>query len=462
MNTSINKKDINAKELTGMIGDYIRSHMSECEKSAFRMENYIKHSDLNAGGNNYTRTMPIPKIFDYRTIEHFSEIVSETYGIFEKVIEAYLKDPEYRKLFPFSKELEELILLPTGYKEAVPVCRIDIFYNEENGQFKFCEFNTDGTSAMNENKVLDDILYMNNAWTAFEHEVNAGRFELVDSWIDALLETYHSVEGAKDKPYVAIMDFLDKAYLREFFVFERHFRAKGIEAEVCDIRHLTYENGKLLSPTGHVIDVVYRRAVTSDIMKDYDRVQPFIQAVKEGNVCLIGAFKTQIIHHKAINQVLVHPMTKAILTPEENRFIEEHLPKTFELDKTEEEGLISKVYEDKDDWIIKPVDSYAAKGVYAGVDYSHSEWKRIVDGCFGQNYILQEYCRPYLTENIYFGKKPYEFQLYSNLTGLYTYNGKFQGVYSRMSDGGIISTQYNEKTVATRYINKEESEDETL
>ena len=67
-----------------------------------------------------------------------------------------------------------------------------------------------------------------------------------------------------------------------------------------------------------------------------------------------------------------------------------------------------------------------------------------------------------MTENIYFGKKPYEFQLYSNLTGLYTYNGKFQGVYSRMSDGGIISTQYNEKTVATRYINKEESEDETL
>lgn len=73
----------------------------------------------------------------------------------------------------------------------------------------------------------------------------------------------------------------------------------------------------------------------------------------------------------------------------------------------------------------------------------------------GQNYIVQEYCRPYRTENINFAQKPYEFQLYSNLTGLYTYNGRFQGVYSRMSDGGIISTQYNEKTVATRYIDEE-------
>ena len=146
-----------AQELSERIGVYIREHMSESEKSAMRMEEYIKHSDLNAGGNNYTRTLQIPKIYDRKTIDRFSEIVDTTYGIFEKVIRNYLEDSEYRKLFPFSKELEELILLPVPYPATVPICRIDIFYNEENGDFKFCEFNTDGTSAMNENKVLDDL-----------------------------------------------------------------------------------------------------------------------------------------------------------------------------------------------------------------------------------------------------------------------------------------------------------------
>ena len=397
-----------AQELSEKIGIYIREHMSESEKSAMRMEEYIKHSDLNAGGNNYTRTLQIPKIYDKETIHTFSEIVDVTYRIFEKVIQKYLDDPEYRALFPFSKELEELILLPTGYPVMIPICRIDIFYNESNGNFKFCEFNTDGTSAMNENKVLDDILYMNNAWMHLEKEVSAKRFELVDSWIDAFMETYHSYENYKERPYVAIVDFLDKAYLREFYVFERHFRSKGIEAEVCDIRHMVYKDGKLYSSTGHVVDVVYRRAVTADIMNYYDEIQDFIQAVKAGCTCLIGAFKTQIVHHKAICQVLVHPMTKAILTPEENQFVEEHLPKTVELDKlTEKEREI--IWEDKDDWIIKPVDSYAAKGVYAGVDYSHKEWRRIGESCLGQKYIAQEYCRPYKTENINFGKKPYEF-----------------------------------------------------
>lgn len=457
-----------AQELTDRLKKYIENHMYESEKSAVRMEDHIKHSDLNAGGNNYTRTLHIPKIYDEETVKRFSEIVTITYGIFKKVIREYLENENYRKLFPFSRALEELILLPSGYDEEVPVCRIDIFYNEDDGSFKFCEFNTDGTSAMNENKVLDDILHMNNAWTEFENKIQAERFELVDSWIDAFLKTYFSSVKAVEKPYVAIVDFLDRAYLKEFYVFERHFHQKGIEAEVCDIRHLVYKDGRLYSATGHPVDVIYRRAVTSDVMNFYDEVADFIQAVKDGAVCLIGAFKTQIVHHKAICQVLVHPMTKAVLTEEENSFIEEHLPKTINLDDVFESGREQMIYEKKDDWIIKPVDSYAAKGVYAGVDYSHREWQRIVESCREQKYILQEYCRPYPTENISFEKKPFKFQLYSNLTGLYTYNGKFQGVYSRLSDGGIISTQYNEKTVATRWLRQkpetmeEEVKNETL
>lgn len=441
-----------ARELTAELESYVRMHMEESEKSAIRMEEYIKHSDLNAGGNNYTRTLQIPKIYDRKTIEHFSEIVRTTYGIFEKVIHEYMNNKAYRKLFPFSKKLEELILLPSGYEEAVPVCRIDIFYNEENGDFKFCEFNTDGTSAMNENKVLDDILYMNNGWSRLEKNVRVERFELVDSWIDAFMKTYDSSKNAVEKPYVAIVDFLDKAYLREFYVFERHFRKKGIEAEVCDIRQMVYKDGRLCTPTGHPVDVIYRRAVTSDIMNNYEEVLDFIQAVKDEKVCLIGAFRTQVVHHKSICQALVHPMTKAVLTEEENRFVEAHLPKTEALDAAAERGVLEQIYGGKDDWIIKPVDSYAAKGVYAGVDYSDKEWKALVQSCMDRNYIVQEYCRPYRTNNISFGQKPYQFQLYSNLTGLYTYNGRFQGVYSRLSDGGIISTQYNEKTVATRYL----------
>ena len=78
-----------AGELTEKLEAYIQTHMEESEKSGLRMEEYIKHSDLNAGGNNYTRTLQIPKIYDRKTIDHFSEIVTTTYGIFEKVIHLF-------------------------------------------------------------------------------------------------------------------------------------------------------------------------------------------------------------------------------------------------------------------------------------------------------------------------------------------------------------------------------------
>ena len=79
---------------------------------------------------------------------------------------------------------------------------------------------------------------------------------------------------------------------------------------------------------------------------------------------------------------------------------------------------------------------------------------------WGKDYIYQEYCTPYRTDNIYFVDPNAQFKPYSNMSGLFVYNGQFAGVYSRLSDGGIISSQYNEKAVATLVL-EEESHDET-
>ena len=78
----------------------------------------------------------------------FREITEISIRIFEKVIAAYRRNPEYRKLFPFSGELEELILLPAPYDGELAIARLDLFYDQDSGEFRFCEINTDGTAAM--------------------------------------------------------------------------------------------------------------------------------------------------------------------------------------------------------------------------------------------------------------------------------------------------------------------------
>ncbi|MBS7299044.1 MAG: hypothetical protein KIG65_08200 [Eubacteriales bacterium] len=422
--------------------EYIKNNYDECLDSGKRVREHLLQSPVAFHGR-CVQTLHIPKIYKSEDIGVFRNLVSDFYAIFDKIVKHYIASPEYRKLFPFSKELEELILVDAGYGTAVPVMRMDIFYNEETKDFKFCELNTDGTSAMVEDYELFKAFEINNLPRELIGDVSC--FELFDSWVLATGSIYRNFKNRVKNPRVAIVDFLDKAYLPEFYEFKRRFEKYGYPTKVVDIRKLKFENGVLLDENGDRVDIIYRRAVTVDIMNELHECGAFIDAYKAGAVCVLGALRTQIIHHKALFYILRDKKTREILTDRENELIEKHIPYTSKLVCAD----IDRIIADKDRYIIKPSDSYASKGVFAGVDATLSEWKELVEKYRNEDYIVQEYCTPYKTENIYLADKQPQFKMYSNLTGLYVYDGMFAGVYSRLSDGGIISSQYNEKSVVT-------------
>lgn len=426
---------------------YIEEHFEENRASALEVKDYLEHSSVAYHGR-CVHTLHIPKVFTEDIIEIYREIVKTTYGIFTKVIREYLNNPSYRRMFPFSKELEELILVPNLYDSLLPIARFDIFFNEEDHSFKFCEINTDGTSAMNEDYVLNAAISRNITHTHMKERYSFRTFELFDTWVETLLSLYASYEKRREgKPYVAIVDFLEHCSITEFEEFRRRFEQAGCGCEICEITQMQYRDHVLYSPSGHPVDVVYRRAVTTDVMEHYDQVQDFLTAVKNQDVCVIGSFCTQIIHNKWLFKALREEPTLRLLSEEERAFVEEHIPYTNLLDDSccqMEEILVQK-----DRWIIKPLDSYASRGVYAGTDYTEEEWRTLVQEHFNQGYIYQEYCPPYRTGNIYFPDKEPVFKPYTNMSGLFVYNGEMAGIYSRLSDGGIISSQYNEKAVAT-------------
>ncbi|HIV17547.1 MAG TPA: glutathionylspermidine synthase family protein [Candidatus Alectryocaccobium stercorigallinarum] len=426
--------------------DYINEHYDECGAAAHELMDHLRHSSVAYHGR-CVYTLLVPKVFLRDEVSRFEYIVNTTYGIFEKVIREYLENPEYRKVFPFSDELQELILTDRGYKTLLPIARFDIFYNEDNGDFKFCEINTDGTSAMNEDYVLSGAYDINPAHRHVKQSHTLKSRELYDSWVKSFFDIYSSYKKKVDKPHVAIVDFLATGSITEFEEFQRRFEKAGHSCEVCDITELVYDGKKLYSKTGHAIDVIYRRAVTSDVIKRKDEVKAFLNAVKDENVCIIGAFCTQIIHNKWLFKALHEEPTQSLLTEEERDFVKKHVPYTNIL--SGDYCDIKSVIAGKDRWLIKPLDSYASKGVYAGCDCSAEEWEEHIRHCEGHDYIYQEYCPPYRTKNISFIDGTDGFNDYTNMSGLFVYNGRFAGVYSRLSTGGIISSQYNERAVPT-------------
>lgn len=426
--------------------EYCRNIEREKEahaKSALDEISYINRSTAKYHGRCVS-TLYVPKMFTKEDVANFHSLIRILYGIFDKVISQYGKDASYRSLFGFQKELEELILRKMPYKSRIPIARIDLFYQEETKEFTFCEFNTDGSSAMNEDRELNHALKLTLGYQQFAEKYRLETFELFDSWAAVSLRIYGEIRGAKEHPHVAIVDFMESATNNEFEIFAESYRKLGAECEICEIRDLRYQNGVLYGTSGKPIDMIYRRAVTSDIMKHYDEVRDFLLAVKEDAVCLIGDFVTQIAHNKVLYRILHHPETQKFLTEEENAYVKAHVPYTALM--TDRHLPYDEIKNDKDRWILKPLDSYGSKGVFAGVEYDSVEkWGEIVDAHQKEGYLAQEFHVPYQTKNIDFSKgADTDFLPVSNLTGLFVYDGRMQGIYSRVSRGKIISTQYSE------------------
>lgn len=423
------------------------------EENKEKAKDYLAYMDSSTakyhGDTIYSLYMP--KMFSTETAGYIKTIAETMYGILIKVMKEYLEKEDYRKLFNFAPKLEAMIRNTPKYENLLPIARVDIFLNEKDLSFKFCEFNADGTSSMNEDRELNHAFERTALYQELSKEYTITSFELFDSWAKEFKKIYETYENKVENPHVAIVDFLELGCsMYEFEEFRKAFERAGFTAEVCEIRDLRYDGQHLYSKTGKIVDAIYRRAVTSDILEHEEEVKDFLQAVQDHKVCLVGSFCTHIIHDKILFYLLHLERTHAFLTSEEVTFIKEHIPYTVTLcdEEIEKSGLLTN----KNGWIIKPKDSYGARGVFAGVNFTEEQWERIVAENKNGVYIMQEFVMPYQSYNIDYHKAEPAFRKYSNLTGLYVYNGKFAGVYSRQADHEIISSAYDENDIATLVI----------
>ncbi len=409
--------------------------------------------------NRVVGTLYVPKLFTHRQTRQFDRLIRELYGIFDKVIAHYIADADYRALFGFSQELEELILQQPLYTRNIPMSRIDLFLNEQTGAFKFCEFNTDGASAMNEDRELNRAFAQSLAYKEYEKTHDCRTFELFDSWVEEALQIYREyAQDAQVLPRVAIVDFLENATINEFYIFKEAFERLGCAVTVCDMRDLRFDGKQCYTDEFGAIDLVYRRAVTSDILSHMEESQEFLRAFRSGALCVLGDFRTQIVHNKILYKILHMKQTMCFLSASERAFVRAHIPLTMSLNELfdgKHEALREKVLNHKDGWIIKPEDSYGSKGVHAGVELETTEqWQQAVREAKDLPYVLQEFCTPYRLDNIVFRPEGegWHWTDTSNLTGLFVYNGQFHGIYSRISYEQVISTQYNEMSLPTMIV----------
>lgn len=404
----------------------------------------------------------IPALIDRSTLVAFKHIAETTHHILERVIRTYRTDPAYRALFGFEPELEQYILADSGYSQHIPICRIDLFF-DPRGQhdsfglppFSFCEFNTDGTSAMNEDRAIAHALVATDTYMRMQEHFEMVPQTLFDPWIRSFMSILAEALPDTEDPFVAIVDFPQSATGNEFEEFRKRFEAHGIRCAVCDIRKLVFDGTTLRTHDGQRIDAVYRRAVTSEIMDHRRETSPFIQAVVSGAVISIGAFETQVAHSKKIFEVLLSEATSEFLEPDEVDFISEHVPFTTTLNP--DSPLLEEIYSNRRKWIIKPLDGYGSHGVFAGRDCTDDGWHDIVSARLDGHHAISSYCEQYALTNSRVDApeiKDEGYLPYNQLVGLYIYDGTFAGTYVRAGRNSIIADSHDDITLGSMLVRR--------
>ena len=413
---------------------------------------YIKLEEMVSNSTAYYHGKPVsffyqPMLFNKDQIDLFTKKINIFNGILKKVTRRYLSDERFRSFFDFPSLMEELIMVDPGYEVEYPVARFDFFYDYED-QFKFCELNTDGSSAMNEARVLQRDFQKSKLIKEFNSKYNFEGYELFYSLINKILENYNDFAGGKAKKYpnIGIMDFMEDGTTNEFEEFKKRFKELGYETVICDPRNLKYEDGKLWADE-LPLDLIYRRATTARVVENGEKIIDFINAYKNKDVCVVGGFRSQIPHNKLIFAALHDDNLVDFLNVQEKEFIKDHIPWTVCFDP-DDERLFNKVLKNKHKFVLKPCDMFAGKGVYVGKDYNFEKWKKILEDINTNNdYLVQEFIdQPELKMGFVKNDK-FEIDSVNYILGLFLYNQEISGLYARGGRKNIIAPAGESRTM---------------
>ncbi|WP_040398722.1 glutathionylspermidine synthase family protein [Anaerococcus senegalensis] len=368
---------------------------------------------------------------DYKIYEDMIDIFM---SIVEKVTKEYVENKSYRKIFDLDPLTEKLILKDPGYNISTPIARFDVMYDGRE-DYKFCELNTDGSSAMLEDKSLADLMKETKAIEKLKEKYEIEHIDLLQTLVDSIEDLYYKAKNTRKKINIAIVDIIEFDNI-EFKTIQKLFEKKGHNCKIADLKDLKRkEDGLYIEDMK--IDLVYRRLVTSDLIENKEIGKDLIESYLNDEIMTIGSFRSTLFYTKDIFRILRLKESQKILSEKENEFIKKHIPYTekFSYQKDKE-----KILENKDKYILKPIQGYASHGIYVGKEHDKKEFEKILEEIKDKNYIYQEY---YMVKPLKFVKMEDEkakLEDFSYVTGLFAYNEKFLAPYMRIGNAALISS----------------------
>jgi hypothetical protein len=321
-------------------------------------------------------------------------------------------------------------------------------------QLHFIELNADTPQGTGHNDGVVDFFQRLETFQRFSERYRARPLRLEGELLDTLVAAWHEWGGA-GKPSIATICWGDDPVrITGLEIDHRYFQRQGIESVLCDPRELTFD-GTRLRHGDLAIDVVHRVLLTGECLERTDDLEPVMEAVRAGAVCMVNPFRSELLGHKAVFALLTDPRHDFGFTSEERAAIRAHVPWTRQVVDAkvtapggEEVDLADYAMANRSRLVLKPAHDYGGHGVHLGWQESEPEWSSSLERSMEADYIVQHRVELHHEEYPTLAGSGSS-ELYYEDTDPFIFRGRLGGVLTRLSASEITNVHASGSLVAS-------------
>jgi uncharacterized circularly permuted ATP-grasp superfamily protein len=282
-----------------------------------------------------------------------------------------------------------------GYPFLAVTSLLDTHLN--NGNLHFVEYVADAPVGVAYAEALADLFYDCPPVKEFRKRYSLQKLGGKKHLLSALLKAYKQY-GGKKRPNIAILEFrqaFQASEEGEYVLLREFFRSEGYPAEIVSPDQLEYRGG-VLRRGDFAIDVIWRRLKVQEFLLRYDLSHPLVRAYRDGAVCIVNSFRSELAHKKAIFDLLTDETVTTGFPAAEKKAIRQYIPwtrvvaagKVAYQDQTVD--LPEFILKNREKLVLKPNDDSGENHSIKGWETDDAAWDRALRRAMRIPYVVQE------------------------------------------------------------------------
>jgi hypothetical protein len=279
----------------------------------------------------------------------------------------------------------------------VLLSRLDAFLGPEGP--RFIEINSDAPAGFGFGDRMAAVFAELPLFQAFARERSVRYEPSGPALVRSVLETWRASGPGGPAPVIAIGDWAEVKTRADQEILRALFESAGLRCFLADPREMDIAGGRLVSGGGEAIDVVYRRAVLSELVAREGEVGPFLRAYRERRALFVNSFRCHLSEDKAFFAILTDEAFASLLTAEEAELIRRVVPWTRRVAERktlragQEVDLVPYVLAHRERLVLKPAHGYGGRSVLVGDETSEAAWSEAVAAGLREPWVVQDRVR---------------------------------------------------------------------